>query len=60
MEQVYAGANRGVLADVDLLQRITEACRTCVREFVRDRTGIDGRIGEKKCRPSPPFGRRRG
>ena len=36
---------QGVLADVDLLQRITEACRSCVREFVKDRTGFDGRIG---------------
>ncbi len=36
---------QGVLNDVDLLQRITEACRVCVREFVRDRTGLDGRIG---------------
>ena len=34
-----------MLADVDLLQQITEACRTAVREFVKDRTGLDGRIG---------------
>jgi magnesium chelatase subunit H len=39
IEEVYSGSNRGVLADVDLLQRITEASRNCVREFVRDRTG---------------------
>jgi hypothetical protein len=39
IESVYAGSNKGVLADVDLLQRITEASRACVREFVRDRTG---------------------
>jgi hypothetical protein len=39
IEAVYSGSNRGVLADVDLLQRITEASRGCVREFVRDRTG---------------------
>ena len=45
IEQIYAGSNKGVLADVDLLQQITEACRSCVREFVRDRTGLDGRIG---------------
>ena len=36
---------QGILADVDLLQRITGACRDCVSEFVKDRTGIDGRIG---------------
>ena len=45
IEQIYAGSNKGILADVDLLQRITEASRDCVREFVRDRTGFDGRIG---------------
>ena len=45
IESIYSGNNRGVLADVDALQRITEASRDCVREFVRDRTGFDGRIG---------------
>jgi len=39
IEEVYAGSNKGVLADVDLLQRITAATRDCVREFVKDRTG---------------------
>jgi hypothetical protein len=39
IESIYTGSNKGVLADVDLLQRITEASRKCVREFVRDRTG---------------------
>ena len=39
IEEVYTGSNKGVLADVDMLQRITEASRKCVREFVRDRTG---------------------
>jgi magnesium chelatase subunit H len=42
IEQIYAGSNKGVLADVDMLQRITEASRACVREFVRDRTGGRG------------------
>jgi magnesium chelatase subunit H len=46
IEDIYRNSNRGVLADVDLLQQITEACRDCVREFVRDRTGLDGRIGQ--------------
>jgi magnesium chelatase subunit H len=35
IEEIYRNANRGLLADVDLLQQITEACRDCVREFVR-------------------------
>nr|CAC69537.1 Magnesium chelatase H-subunit [Chlamydomonas reinhardtii]CAC69552.1 Magnesium chelatase H subunit [Chlamydomonas reinhardtii] len=45
IESIYSGNNKGVLADVDQLQRITEASRTCVREFVKDRTGLNGRIG---------------
>jgi magnesium chelatase subunit H len=45
IESIYSGNNKGVLADVDQLQRITEACRSCVREFVKDRTGFNGRIG---------------
>lgn len=45
IEDIYSGNNKGILADVDTLQRITEASRDCVREFVRDRTGFDGRIG---------------
>jgi magnesium chelatase subunit H len=35
IEEIYRGSNKGVLADVDMLQQITEACRDCVREFVR-------------------------
>lgn len=34
-----------MLADVDLLQRITQASRAMVRNWVLERTGIDGRIG---------------
>lgn len=45
IEDIYSGNNKGVLADVTLVERITEACRECVGEFVRDRTGADGRIG---------------
>lgn len=45
IEEIYTANNKGILADVDTLQRITEACRTAVREFVNDRTGLDGRIG---------------
>jgi magnesium chelatase subunit H len=46
IESIYIGSNKGNLEDVDLLQRITQASREAVREFVRDRTGIDGRIGK--------------
>lgn len=45
IESIYAGNNRGELAEVSLLQSITGATRELVTEFVKDRTGIDGRIG---------------
>lgn len=45
MESIYSGNNAGKLEDVALLERITAATRACVQEFVRDRTGADGRIG---------------
>lgn len=44
IEQIYRDSNLGVLADVELLQQITEATRDCVKEFVRDRTGGLGRV----------------
>lgn len=34
-----------MLADVDLLQRITQTSRAMVRNWVLERTGVDGRIG---------------
>ena len=45
IEEVYAGNNKGVLEDVTLVEKITQASRECVTEFVNDRTGSDGRIG---------------
>eukprot|EP00204_Picochlorum_oklahomense_P000044 CAMPEP_0118801986 /NCGR_PEP_ID=MMETSP1161-20130426/3453_1 /TAXON_ID=249345 /ORGANISM="Picochlorum oklahomensis, Strain CCMP2329" /LENGTH=1410 /DNA_ID=CAMNT_0006729979 /DNA_START=72 /DNA_END=4304 /DNA_ORIENTATION=+ len=45
IEDIYSGNNKGILEEVDTLQRITEASRECVSEFVKDRTGMDGRIG---------------
>lgn len=47
IEEVYANNNKGVLADVQLLQDITETSRNCVREFVKGKTGPDGRIKER-------------
>jgi magnesium chelatase subunit H len=46
IEEIYSGNNRNVLADVETLQRITQATRDAVGAFVRDRTGFDGRIGK--------------
>lgn len=45
IEEIYANNNKGLLADVELLQQITEASRECVREFVKDRTNSEGRVG---------------
>jgi magnesium chelatase subunit H len=45
IEDIYTGNNKGTLEDVSLNERITQACRACVTEFVKDRTGADGRIG---------------
>eukprot|EP01025_Chloroclados_australasicus_P056517 TRINITY_DN7000_c0_g1_i1.p1 TRINITY_DN7000_c0_g1~~TRINITY_DN7000_c0_g1_i1.p1 ORF type:complete len:1392 (-),score=211.30 TRINITY_DN7000_c0_g1_i1:327-4502(-) len=45
IDEIYVNADKGVLEDVDLLQRITEASRNCVKEFVKGRTDADGRIG---------------
>ncbi|KAF5828119.1 magnesium protoporphyrin chelatase [Dunaliella salina] len=46
IEEIYRTSNRGVLSEVNLLEKINEACRDCVSEFVKDRTGLDGRIGQ--------------
>jgi len=35
IEEIYRTANRGVLSEVDLLQKINEAARDCVNEFVK-------------------------
>lgn len=45
IEDVYSGNNKGILEDVSLVERITNMSRECVTEFVKDRTGSDGRIG---------------
>lgn len=41
---VYNGNDAGVLADVELNQTITEACRKAVASMVRSVTGSDGRV----------------
>lgn len=35
---------QGLLEEVNLLQEITEACRSCVRAFVEDRTDSQGQV----------------
>ncbi|MCP9823879.1 magnesium chelatase subunit H [Synechococcus sp. EJ6-Ellesmere] len=47
IDEVYRGNDAGVLADVELNQRITEACRGAVASMVRAVTGRDGRVDLK-------------
>jgi len=46
IDEVYANADRGVLEDVELLQRITEGTRVAVRAMVERSTNSDGRVDE--------------
>ncbi|EIE24949.1 magnesium chelatase subunit H [Coccomyxa subellipsoidea C-169] len=44
VEEIYLNNNKGLLEEVNLLQEITEACRSCVRAFVEDRTDSQGQV----------------
>ncbi|GMH44205.1 hypothetical protein BSKO_12139 [Bryopsis sp. KO-2023] len=44
IDEIYSNSNTGVLDDVALLERMTEACRAAVGEFVNKRTDDDGRV----------------
>lgn len=44
IDEVYTNSDRGILADVDLLQKITEASRAAVRALVQNSVNSDGRI----------------
>jgi magnesium chelatase subunit H len=44
IEDIYSKSNRGELAEVDLLQDITETSRCSIRSFVLEKVGSDGRI----------------
>lgn len=46
IDDIYRGNNNGVLADVDLLQKITTATRAAVRASVESSTNAEGRIVE--------------
>ena len=48
IEEVYRSNDSGVLADVELNRRITEASRTAVSAMVRDVTGRDGRVSLRR------------
>ena len=48
INEVYRGNNQGILDDVELNTRITEASRAAVRALVQQSTGMDGRVKEVK------------
>ena len=48
INDIYRGNNQGVLSEVDLNTRITEAARAAVRAIVDQSTGADGRVKEVK------------
>lgn len=46
INDVYRGNNNGVLTDVELNEKITQASRAAVRALVQQSTGADGRVKE--------------
>ena len=46
INEIYRGNNQGILADVELNEKITLASRAAVRALVEQSTGSDGRIKE--------------
>ncbi|MDY7005362.1 MAG: magnesium chelatase subunit H [Cyanobacteriota bacterium] len=44
IEELYQNNNKGILADVELLQKIVEATRSAVAALVHQQTDADGRV----------------
>lgn len=44
IDEIYKNSDKGVLEDVDMLQKITEASRAAVRALVENSVNADGRI----------------
>ena len=44
IQEIYSKSNQGNLDAVSLLEQITEACRSCVKNFVDARTDENGRV----------------
>lgn len=44
IEEIYRNADKGILADVELLQRLTEATREAVKALVAEKTNEEGRV----------------
>ena len=46
IEELYQNNNKGILADVELLQNITEATRAAVAALVKQQTDAEGRVSK--------------
>jgi magnesium chelatase subunit H len=44
INEIYRNSDKGILADVELLQNITEACREAVRALVEEQINAEGRV----------------
>lgn len=44
IDEIYSNNDKGILADVELLQNITLACRHAVTALVKEQTDADGRV----------------
>ncbi|MDX2100423.1 MAG: magnesium chelatase subunit H, partial [Leptolyngbyaceae cyanobacterium bins.59] len=44
IDEIYQNSDRGVLADVELLQTITQTTRVAVAALVKEQTNADGRV----------------
>ncbi|NJK73175.1 MAG: magnesium chelatase subunit H [Microcoleus sp. SU_5_6] len=44
INEIYSNSDRGILADVELLQNITLACREAVAALVKEQTDAEGRV----------------
>ncbi len=46
IDRVYQGNDKGILEDVELLQHITQTCRTAVAALVKAQADADGRVSK--------------
>jgi magnesium chelatase subunit H len=46
LEEIYRNNDKGVLADVELLQHITEATRAAIAALVHEKTDAEGRVSK--------------
>ncbi|WP_413166417.1 magnesium chelatase subunit H [Capilliphycus salinus ALCB114379] len=46
LEEIYRNNDNGILADVELLQKITEATRAAIAALVKEQTDAEGRVSK--------------